>query len=200
MLEGVIDAVRGALVGDTKSGSLSYAKEDLARLTREDYEYRKKLLEPYEGELRDLASDTSIVDDAQERAGSIAERGLGQTDRMLSRYGAGRTGAQANMSSRNALLSQARTGTNMINNAQDQQTALQYNMLGQGVASGRRRLNNALGMLGDSAGMASERQSAYQNALAQNQAAHNNAMNQYRSNRNSTYAAIAGIGAFALGI
>jgi len=162
-------------------------KEDLARLTRDDYEYRKRLLEESRSELRDMANDTSIVDDAQERAGSIAERGLGQTSRMLSRYGAGRTGAQANMSNRNALLSQARTGTNMINNARDTQDTLQFNALGRGVAEGRRSLNNAIGMMGDSAGMASQRQAAY-----------NSAMQGYRQSQFGTAAALGGAAAFFL--
>lgn len=160
-------------------------KDDLARLTREDYEYRKKLLEPYEAELRDLASDTSIVGNAREDAGQIAERGTAQTSRMLSRYGAQQTGAAARMSQLGANLAEARTGTNMINNAQDQQDTLRFNVLGQGVAAGRRRLNNALGMMGDSANMASSRQAAF-----------NSANQQYRANQWSTGAALAGAAAF----
>lgn len=162
-------------------------KEDLARLTREDYEYRKRLLEDSRAELRGIANDDSIVEDAEERAGSIAERGLGQTSRMLSRYGAGRTGAQARVANRSAQLAQARTGTNMINNARDTQETLQFNALGRGVAEGRRSLNNALGMMGDSAGMASSRQSAY-----------NSAMQGYRQNQFGTAAALAGAAAFFL--
>lgn len=160
-------------------------KDDLARLTREDYEYRKQLLEPYEEGLRDLIDDETIVNDARERADMISSRGTEQTDRMLSRYGAQRTGAAARSAQLGASLDQARTGTNMINNAQDMQDTLQYNLLGQGVAQGRRRLNNALGMMGDSAGMASSRKSSY-----------NNAMQQYRQNQFGTAAAALGAAAF----
>jgi len=165
------------------------AKEDLARLTREDYEYRKQLLAPYEEELRDLADDNSLVEDAEKRAASIASRGAAQTNRMLGRYGVQRTGAVARAANRGAQLSQARTGTSMVNNARDMQDTLQFNALGQGVAQGRRRLNNAFAMLGDSAGMASNRQGAY-----------NSAMQQYRANRNSTIASGLGLAAFAFGI
>lgn len=159
-------------------------KDDLARVTREDFDYRRDLLKPYEEELRSIVDDNSIVEDAQSRAGNIAERGLGQTDRMLSRYGGQRTGAQALASNRNASLTQARAGTNMINNARDTQETLQFNALGAGVAAGRRRLSNGLSMMGDSAGMAADRSAAY-----------NSAMQGYRQ---SQYGAVAG--AVGLGI
>lgn len=162
-------------------------RDDLARVTREDFDYRQELLKPYEEELRSLVDNNAIVEDAQSRAGNIAERGLGQTDRMLSRYGGKRTGAQARASNRNASLTQARAGTNMINNARDTQETLQFNALGAGVAAGRRRLSNGLNMMGDSAGMAANRSAAY-----------NSAMQGYKQNQWGTISGLAGLAGFGM--
>lgn len=162
-------------------------RDDLARVTREDYEYRKELLEPYEAELMAMVDSNAIVDDAKERAGNIASRGLGQTDRMLSRYGANRSGAAARAATRGANLTQATAGTNMINNAYDAQDAMQFNVLGQGVGFGRRNLNNGLSMMGDSAGQAANRSAAY-----------NSAMQQYKQNQYGTISGLAGLAGFGL--
>ena len=162
--------------GVVRVAAVDYSKntvgDDLAKLTREDYDYRKSLLEPYEQQLRDLVDSNVIVDDAKERASKIQALGTAQVGRDMSRYGIQATGAGAQRQALATNLGQARSGTNMINNAYDAQDTLKYNVLGDGVAQGRRSLTNALGMMGDSAGMASNRMAAY-NVARQNASATN---------------------------
>ena len=74
--------------------------EELAKLTREDYEKRKELLEKYDDVLFGMEGDTSLVDNAVEQAGQIGARGAEQTDRNLSRFGVAKTGAQAKAANR----------------------------------------------------------------------------------------------------
>lgn len=163
--------------------------EQLARLTREDYDYRKKLLEQYEGELLSMRNDTSIIDNAREQAGNIASRGQEQIERNMSRYGAQQAGAQAMAADRNMQLAASQTSSDLINNAQIAQEEANLGVLGNLVSSGRRRQKNALAGLGDVAGMESQRIAAGQTAQA-----------NYRNQRNQTIGTMATLAGFALGI
>jgi len=163
--------------------------EELANLTREDYEYRKSLLQPYEDMLMGLKDDTSIIDNARETVGTIATRGQDQTDRNMSRYGAQRVGAQALAADRNTQLAAANTGTDILNNATIAQEEANQGVLGTLVSQGRRRQKNALAGLGDVASMESQRIAAGQAAQA-----------QYRQQRNQTLGTIATFAGFAMGL
>lgn len=163
--------------------------EELARLTREDYDYRKDLLSQYEDMMMGLKDDTSIIDNARDQAGNIATRGTAQTDRMMSRYGTQRQGASALAADRNVQLDAANTGTDLINNATIDQEELNYGILGNLVAGGRRRQKGALQGLGDVAGMESQRIAAGQQAQA-----------NWRNQRNQTIGTIATLAGFAVGL
>lgn len=163
--------------------------EELAALTREDYEYRKKFLREYEDQMFGLKDDTSIIDNAREQAGNIASRGQDQTARNMSRYGTQQVGAQAMAANRNMQLDASQTGSDLLNNAQIAQEEANLGVLGNLVSSGRRRQKNALAGLGDVAGMESQRIAAGQQAQA-----------NWRNQRNQTLGTMATLAGFALGI
>ena len=163
--------------------------EQLAELTREDYEYRKNLLSEYEDQMFGMKDDTSILDNAREQVGSIAARGTDQRDRSLSRYGTQMRGAQAVAADRNLQLDAAQTGTDLLNNATIAQEEANLGVLGNLVAGGRRRQKNALAGLGDVASMESQR-------IAAGQAA----QQQYRAQRNQTLGTLATFAGFAMGL
>jgi hypothetical protein len=163
--------------------------EELAALTREDYEYRKDLLREYEDQMFGLKDDTSIIDNARDQVSTIAERGSDQIDRNMSRYGTQRRGAQAVAADRNLQLGTASTGTDLLNNATIAQEEANLGALGNLVSQGRRRQKNALAGLGDVAGMESQR-------IAAGQAA----QQQYRAQRNQTLGTIATFAGFAMGL
>jgi hypothetical protein len=163
--------------------------EELAALTREDYEYRKELMKPYEDQLFGLKDDTSIIDNAREVVGTIGDRGTEQTNRNMSRYGTQRVGAQALAADRNTSLSAARTGTDVLNNALVAQEEANLGVLGTLISNGRNRQKNALAGLGDVAGMESQRIAAGQAAQA-----------NYRAQRNQTLGTVATFAGFAMGL
>ena len=163
--------------------------EELAALTREDYEYRKSLLQPYEDKLFGMKDDTSIIDNAREQVAMIADRGTAQTDRTMSRYGTQRRGAQAKAAERNLALDVANTGSDIMNNAIISQEEQNLGVLGTLVAGGRRKQKNAFAGLGDVAGMESQR-------IATGQAA----ASQWRAQRNQTLGTLATFAGFAMGM
>ena len=168
---------------------MAYRDEELANMTREDYEYRRGLLKPLEDELFGMKDDTSIIDNAREQVGTIQERGTEQIDRQMSRYGTTRTGAQAVAADRSLGLATAQTGTDLMNNATIDQEERNLGVLGTLVAGGRRKQQGALAGLGDVAGMESQRI-----------AAGNQARGEWRAQRNQTIGTLATFAGFAMGM
>lgn len=163
--------------------------EELAKLTREDYEQRKELLAKYDDILFGMEGDTSLVDNAREQIGAIAERGVAQTNRNLDRYGVAKTGAQAIQNERSLALGSARAGTNIMNNATIAQEELNQGVLGNLVAAGRREQQGAFQGLGSVANMESQRIAQGQQAALARQ--------QQRNQMLGTVATFAG---FAMGM
>ena len=168
---------------------MAYRDKELAEMTREDYEYRKELLRPYEDKLFGLKDDSSIIDNARDQLGTIEERGTEQVDRQMSRYGSARTGAQALAADRNLDLASAATGTDLMNNATIAQEEANLGVLGTLVAGGRRKQKSAIAGLGDVAGMESQRIAAGQQAAA-----------NWRAQRNQTIGTLATFAGFAMGL
>lgn len=167
--------------------AVNSASQNLSEMTRDDYEYLKSTLEPYQQQALDMVNSNAMVDRATDQAGNLAARGTAQNDRMASRYGAASGGAAAIASDRNALLNQSRIGTGMINDATEAQTNMKMAALGQAVGTGRRLATNAFSMVGDSAKMASGRQQAY-----------NQALQQHSANKWGAVSGLAGLGTMAV--
>ena len=168
---------------------MSVRDKELAKLTREDYEKRKELLEKYDDVLFGMEGDTSLVDNAVEQAGQIVDRGAEQADRNLSRFGVAKTGAQAKAAERALGLGAATTGTNVINNARIAQEEINQGVLGNLVAMGRREQQGAFQGLGSVANMEAARIQQGQNAALARQ--------QQRNQMLGTVATFAG---FAIGM
>lgn len=145
---------------------MASATEELAALTRADYEKNREMLEPYEADILSLIDSNQLVDDARDSAGDILERGTAQTARSMSRYGVGQTGAMARAASKGNRLGATRSGTGLINNAIDAQDSMRASLTGNMLSYVQGRRKNALQGLGDVAGFESQSKAAQAQANA----------------------------------
>ena len=163
--------------GRTNSSLTAYGKDGvdpektLSNITQADYDNYLRDIQPVELELINKAkTDTSLIDQAKEDRDNSNKLMQGVVDRNASRYGAALTPAQMEQQKRSLQMGTTLGGIQGVNDARvaqkDANRALMADLIdiGQGVN------RSSLSSLGNAAGAAAQRESAYKNAKAQNKA------------------------------
>jgi hypothetical protein len=146
-------------------------EQTLANITQADYSNYLRDIQPTEKELiKKAQTDTSLIDQAKDDRDNSNQLMQGVVDRNASRYGAALTPAQIEQQERSLARGTTLGGIQGVNDARiaqkDANRALMADLIdiGQGVN------RSSLSSLGNAAGAASQRESAYKNAKAQNKA------------------------------
>ena len=147
------------------------AEQTLANITQADYSNYLRDIQPIEKELINKAqTDTSLIDQAKDDRDNSNQLMQGVVDRNASRYGAALTPAQMEQQERSLARGTTLGGIQGVNDARiaqkDTNRALMADLIdiGQGVN------RSSLASLGNAAGAASQRESAYKTSKAQNKA------------------------------
>jgi hypothetical protein len=147
------------------------AEQTLANITQADYSNYLRDIQPIEKELINKAqTDTSLIDQAKNDRDNSNQLMQGVVDRNASRYGAALTPAQMEQQERSLARGTTLGGIQGVNDARvaqkDTNRALMADLIdiGQGVN------RSSLSSLGNAAGAASQRESAYKTSKAQNKA------------------------------
>jgi hypothetical protein len=136
------------------------AEQTLANITQADYSNYLRDIQPIEKELINKAqTDTSLIDQAKNDRDNSNQLMQGVVDRNASRYGAALTPAQMEQQERSLARGTTLGGIQGVNDARVAQIDI-----GQGVN------RSSLSSLGNAAGAASQRESAYKTSKAQNKA------------------------------
>lgn len=93
------------------------AQSNYQAITREEMEFNSSITNPIQKKLISQLGDTSMTDDAYQRASVISEKGAAFQKRRNSAYGAEVSGRMAALSNQNLAMTEARVGTNMMNQA-----------------------------------------------------------------------------------
>ena len=146
-------------------------EQTLANITQADYSNYLRDIQPIELELINKAqTDTSLIDQAKDDRDNSNQLMQGVVDRNASRYGAALTPAQMEQQERSLARGTTLGGIQGVNDARvaqkDTNRALMADLIdiGQGVN------RSSLSSLGNAAGAASQRESAYKTSKAQNKA------------------------------
>lgn len=163
--------------GQTNKSLTAYGKDGvdpektLSNITQADYDNYLRDIQPVELELINKAkTDTSLIDQAKDDRDNSNQLMQGVVDRNASRYGAALTPAQIEEQKRSLQMGTTLGGIQGVNDARvaqkDANRALMADLIdiGQGVN------RSSLSSLGNAAGNAAQRESAYKNAKAQNKA------------------------------
>ena len=163
--------------GKTNKSLTAYGKDGvdpektLSNITQADYDNYLRDIQPVELELINKAkTDTSLIDQAKDDRDNSNQLMQGVVDRNASRYGAALTPAQIGEQKRSLQMGTTLGGIQGVNDARvaqkDANRALMADLIdiGQGVN------RSSLSSLGNAAGNAAQRESAYKNAKAQNKA------------------------------
>ena len=163
--------------GQTNKSLTAYGKDGvdpektLSNITQADYDNYLRDIQPVELELINKAkTDTSLIDQAKDDRDNSNQLMQGVVDRNASRYGAALTPAQIEEQKRSLQMGTTLGGIQGVNDARvaqkDANRALMADLIdiGQGVN------RSSLSSLGNAAGAAAQRESAYKNANAQNKA------------------------------
>jgi len=163
--------------GQTNKSLTAYGKDGvdpektLSNITQADYDNYLRDIQPVELELINKAkTDTSLIDQAKDDRDNSNQLMQGVVDRNASRYGAALTPAQIEEQKRSLQMGTTLGGIQGVNDARvaqkDANRALMADLIdiGQGVN------RSSLSSLGNAAGAAAQRESAYKNAKAQNKA------------------------------
>ena len=163
--------------GQTNKSLTAYGKDGvdpektLSNITQADYNNYLRDIQPVELELINKAkTDTSLIDQAKEDRDNSNQLMQGVVDRNASRYGAALTPAQIEEQKRSLQMGTTLGGIQGVNDARvaqkDANRALMADLIdiGQGVN------RSSLSSLGNAAGAAAQRESAYKNAKAQSKA------------------------------
>ena len=163
--------------GKTNKSLTAYGKDGvdpektLSNITQADYDNYLRDIQPVELELINKAkTDTSLIDQAKDDRDNSNQLMQGVVDRNASRYGAALTPAQIEEQKRSLQMGTTLGGIQGVNDARvaqkDANRALMADLIdiGQGVN------RSSLSSLGNAAGNAAQRESAYKNAKAQNKA------------------------------
>ena len=160
-------------------------EQTLANITQADYANYVRDIRPIELDLINKAqNDTSLIDQAVEDRENSNQLMQGVVDRNADRYGAALTPAQMEQQKRSLSMGTTLGGIQGVNDARiaqkDANRALMADLIdiGQGVN------RSSLSSLGNAAGAAASRESAYKNARAQSKA--------------QTYSALGTLGAAAV--
>tara|TARA_B110000238_G_scaffold89891_1_gene98626 strand:+ start:300 stop:878 length:579 start_codon:yes stop_codon:yes gene_type:complete len=146
-------------------------EQTLANITQADYSNYLRDIQPIELELINKAqTDTSLIDQAKNDRDNSNQLMQGVVDRNASRYGAALTPAQMEQQERSLARGTTLGGIQGVNDARvaqkDTNRALMADLIdiGQGVN------RSSLASLGNAAGAAAQRESAYKTSKAQNKA------------------------------
>ena len=146
-------------------------EQTLANITQADYSNYLRDIQPIEKELINKAqTDTSLIDQAKNDRDNSNQLMQGVVDRNASRYGAALTPAQMEQQERSLARGTTLGGIQGVNDARvaqkDTNRALMADLIdiGQGVN------RSSLASLGNAAGAAAQRESAYKTSKAQNKA------------------------------
>ena len=146
-------------------------EQTLANITQADYSNYLRDIQPIELELINKAqTDTSLIDQAKDDRDNSNQLMQGVVDRNASRYGAALTPAQMEQQERSLARGTTLGGIQGVNDARvaqkDTNRALMADLIdiGQGVN------RSSLASLGNAAGAAAQRESAYKTSKAQNKA------------------------------
>ena len=146
-------------------------EQTLANITQADYSNYLRDIQPIELELINKAqTDTSLIDQAKNDRDNSNQLMQGVVDRNASRYGAALTPAQMEQQERSLARGTTLGGIQGVNDARvaqkDTNRALMADLIdiGQGVN------RSSLSSLGNAAGAAAQRESAYKTSKAQNKA------------------------------
>ena len=163
--------------GKTNKSLTAYGKDGvdpektLSNITQADYDNYLRDIQPVELELINKAkTDTSLIDQAKDDRDNSNQLMQGVVDRNASRYGAALTPAQIEEQKRSLQMGTTLGGIQGVNDARvaqkDANRALMADLIdiGQGVN------RSSLSSLGNAAGAAAQRESAYKNAKAQSKA------------------------------
>ena len=163
--------------GQTNKSLTAYGKDGvdpektLSNITQADYDNYLRDIQPVELELINKAkTDTSLIDQAKDDRDNSNQLMQGVVDRNASRYGAALTPAQIEEQKRSLQMGTTLGGIQGVNDARvaqkDANRALMADLIdiGQGVN------RSSLSSLGNAAGAAAQRESAYKNAKAQSKA------------------------------
>jgi len=160
-------------------------EQTLANITQADYANYVRDIRPIELDLINKAqNDTSLIDQAVEDRENSNQLMQGIVDRNAGRYGAALTPAQMQQQKQSLAMGTTLGGIQGVNDARiaqkDANRALMADLIdiGQGVN------RSSLSSLGNAAGAAASRESAYKNARAQSKA--------------QTYSALGTLGAAAV--
>lgn len=146
-------------------------EKTLSNITQADYNNYLRDIRPIELELIDKAqNDTSLIDQAIEDRDNSNQLMQGVVDRNASRYGAALTPAQIEQQKRSLAMGTTLGGIQGVNDARIAQKDANRAMMADLIDIGQGVNRSSLASLGNAAGAAAQRESAYKNAKAQNKA------------------------------
>jgi len=146
-------------------------EKTLSNITQADYDNYLRDIQPVELELINKArTDTSLIDQARDDRDNSNQLMQGVVDRNASRYGASLTPAQMQQQQRSLEIGTTLGGIQGVNDARVAQKDANRGLMADLIDIGQGVNRSSLSSLGNAAGAAAQRESAYKNAKAQNKA------------------------------